>query len=518
MKYIHSSKIRRFNAIRHEKGAVGCGLSQIAILEMAISENWDNVFIAEDDLTWTEYFANGHDILEKLIRKDYDVIVLGGTFVKSYKNSFKLISCNCALSYIVNKSYYQTLLKCFKNAVKDLIKTNNQSKYAIDQAWKELQRRDNWYIIKPIMCRQLPSYSDIENVYKDYTEYFNSKILEYDYQSNLEFSKLRYENDDRFNDNRTTDWWKPKRLMPNTYFSVYDPPNIIPEIPDQVDFQRPKLNAHFSVNEQLNTTPQTAEHVDFQGPTLNTQFSVNEQLNTTPQTADELEEAKRIQQIREAEDAMRTEQSEELIFHPPKHTSFIVNESSYVRHTTSIEQPDFQSPNLNTYFTVNHDSDIRYEDPDQVVFQGSKSKRSGTLNKISVTIYQPLNQTEHTDQVAFQPPNSSTYFSVNESLATQRPIVEKVAFQTPPPTTYFSVNESLADEPPIVEQAVFQPPKDNKFFTVKETPYTKPPPTNQPIFQRQKNTPPVNKIHDTIIPPSSKLVSFRQLINLSKTN
>ena len=175
-KYINNDKIHRFNAVKNDKGAIGCGLSHIAVLEMAIAENWDNVFIAEDDLTWTEHFTIGHDVLENLIRGEYDVIVLGGSFVNSYKNSFKLISCNCALAYIVNKSYYKPLLRCFKNAVEGLVKSYDKPKYAIDQAWKPLQKRDNWYIIKPNMCTQMPSYSNIENGFQDYTEYFNNKL------------------------------------------------------------------------------------------------------------------------------------------------------------------------------------------------------------------------------------------------------------------------------------------------------------------------------------------------------
>lgn len=178
-KYINTDKICRFNAVKNIRGAIGCGLSHIAVLEMAIAENWDNVFIAEDDLTWTADFTSGYNILENLIREEYDVIVLGGSFVKSYKDSFKLISCNCALAYIVNNSYYQKLLDCFKKGVYQLTRSYNQSRYAIDQVWKPLQRHDNWYVIKPNMCVQLPSYSNIENDFKDYTRYFNN-TSEYD--------------------------------------------------------------------------------------------------------------------------------------------------------------------------------------------------------------------------------------------------------------------------------------------------------------------------------------------------
>jgi len=182
LKYINRDKVIRFDAIKNAKGAIGCGLSHIAVLEMAIEKNWNNVFIVEDDLKWTNHFKKGHNVLEDLIEKEYDVIVLGGTFIKSFRDSFKLISCNCALAYIVNKSYYKKLLECFKNAVDGLIVNYSQHLYAIDQAWKPLQRSDNWFIIKPNMCIQLPNYSNIENTFTDYTNYFN-KDVEYDLPS-----------------------------------------------------------------------------------------------------------------------------------------------------------------------------------------------------------------------------------------------------------------------------------------------------------------------------------------------
>jgi glycosyl transferase family 25 len=179
-KYISTDKIHRFDAIKHSTGSIGCGLSHIAVLEMAIAENWNNVLIVEDDLKWTDSFISGHTILERIVKNHYDAIILGGTYVKSYKNSFKLISCNCALSYIVNKSYYVTLLECFRQAVDGLIKTNYKNMYAIDQAWKSLQNRDNWYVIKPNMCTQIANYSNIENVYKDYSLHFSVTDIEYE--------------------------------------------------------------------------------------------------------------------------------------------------------------------------------------------------------------------------------------------------------------------------------------------------------------------------------------------------
>jgi glycosyl transferase family 25 len=248
LQYVNTDKIIRFNAVKHKNGAVGCGLSHIAVLEMAIAENWDNVFIAEDDLTWTDEFINGYDILEKIIRNNYDTIVLGGTFIKSYKNSFKLISCNCALAYIVNKSYYQTLITCFKNAVEGLIQTSEEPIYAIDQAWKTLQNQDNWYIIKPNMCIQMPGYSNIQNDFKDYTTYFHTGILEYEYEPNLDFSKLRYENDDRFKDNQNTNWHSSKHLDKRHLIAAVEEPLKQDASYSQTVVTPSQLNANTPIN------------------------------------------------------------------------------------------------------------------------------------------------------------------------------------------------------------------------------------------------------------------------------
>jgi glycosyl transferase family 25 len=170
--FFKKNKIIRFNAIKHEKGAIGCGLSHIAVLELAIKENWRNVLIVEDDITFIDDIEPGTYALQKLLSTSFDAIVLGGSYTTSYKNSFKLIKCQCALAYIVNNHYYTTLLKCFKDAVNNLSKEYNQPKYAIDVAWHKLQKCDNWYIIKPNMCIQMPSISDINNSFANYMDDF----------------------------------------------------------------------------------------------------------------------------------------------------------------------------------------------------------------------------------------------------------------------------------------------------------------------------------------------------------
>lgn len=167
---IPSEKVLRFNAIKHNNGGIGCVQSHIAVLEMAISEGWSNYLVVEDDATWVN-FDKSYPILEKLARDPYDVIVLGSVFPK-VDERFKLTSCQTTTAFIVHRDYYQTLLQNFKESCNLLIETGNWSTYALDQYWKRIQPSGNWYGIVPSMMIQRPSFSDIDQCFRDNRQYF----------------------------------------------------------------------------------------------------------------------------------------------------------------------------------------------------------------------------------------------------------------------------------------------------------------------------------------------------------
>lgn len=169
-----AEKVQRFDAISHEKGLIGCVKSHIAVLEMAISQNWKNVLIVEDDMQWTNS-SQGIQVLSNLINKPYDVIGLGGTFVKYNKDTYKAYSFSTTSAYIVSNHYYPILLQNFKEGCQKLIEVYEPPRYALDRYWNQIQARDNWYIIMPPICIQRPSYSDIENTDVDYSSLFNRK-------------------------------------------------------------------------------------------------------------------------------------------------------------------------------------------------------------------------------------------------------------------------------------------------------------------------------------------------------
>jgi glycosyl transferase family 25 len=161
-------KVLRFNAIKHKKGHIGCSLSHIAVLEMAIEKNWNNILIVEDDMIWNkDPFDAGIKILNNLSSNPYDVIVLGGTHVTYNSKTNKLFECQTTTAYLVHNHYFQKLLDCFKYSI-------DINSY-VDQAWKGLQKVDNWFIIYPAMAIQSAGYSDIEKKEVDYAKYFKLK-------------------------------------------------------------------------------------------------------------------------------------------------------------------------------------------------------------------------------------------------------------------------------------------------------------------------------------------------------
>ena len=175
-KYFPSEKMQRFNAIKYKdahktNGYIGCARSHIAVLEMAIQQNWKNVLVVEDDAIWSN-FEIGYPILEKLIKNRFDVITLGVTCAKYDKSNYKLLDGQSTTGYLINNHYYNTLIDNLKTGIEHLLYSDNHSKYALDQYWKILQAKDTWFCVVPSLLVQGPSYSDIEKKNVNYIKYF----------------------------------------------------------------------------------------------------------------------------------------------------------------------------------------------------------------------------------------------------------------------------------------------------------------------------------------------------------
>ena len=159
----------RVKGIQPKNGAIGCTLSHIKCLEIAKERNYDQVFICEDDITFTnpslfkknlERFDDDEDI-------QWDVLIVGGNNVPPYQQvsefCARVFYVQTTTGYIVKRNYYDTLIANFKEGLRLLIQNPSQGReYAIDMYWKRLQLQDFWYMITPPTVSQYESFSDIE--------------------------------------------------------------------------------------------------------------------------------------------------------------------------------------------------------------------------------------------------------------------------------------------------------------------------------------------------------------------
>ena len=164
---IFGNKVERFSAIEDPIGIVGCGKSHIAVLRQALKENVSNILILEDDVEWNK-FDEGYVQLEQLVNEQYDVILLSAGSLQYDRKTLRVLSAQCASSYLVHGDYIPTILTNFEDALSQLISTNNPYMYAHDMYWKRLQPIDRWFVVSPCLMYQRPDYSDIENKDVDY--------------------------------------------------------------------------------------------------------------------------------------------------------------------------------------------------------------------------------------------------------------------------------------------------------------------------------------------------------------
>jgi GR25 family glycosyltransferase involved in LPS biosynthesis len=174
----------RFNAIKMKNGAIGCSLSHIKCIEIAIKRNYEYIMICEDDieiLNPSLFVENINKFLNSQI--NWDVVLIAGNnmipynFVTDY--CIKIYNCLTTTGYIVKNKYFSTLLNNYKEGVTKLMKEQTNESYKIDKYWKLLQNKDNWYMIIPPTIVQKEDYSDIEKKVTNFRNYmldFNKAI------------------------------------------------------------------------------------------------------------------------------------------------------------------------------------------------------------------------------------------------------------------------------------------------------------------------------------------------------
>jgi GR25 family glycosyltransferase involved in LPS biosynthesis len=165
----------RFKAIKLLNGALGCSMSHLKCLEIAMENNWEHILIVEDDIK----FLNPELFISQInkffnLHSDWDVVLVAGNNLPPHKiiddTCVKVTQCQTTTGYIVKKHYYKTLIDNIRKGITNLIKEpKHHYLYAIDKYWFRLQQKDNWYLITPLSVTQREDYSDIEKKPTNYT-------------------------------------------------------------------------------------------------------------------------------------------------------------------------------------------------------------------------------------------------------------------------------------------------------------------------------------------------------------
>jgi len=175
----------RFDAVRHQKGAIGCSLSHLGVLNLAKFKNHEYVLVCEDDNLILSVDGVKKSINQFLEDKlEWDVLILSANnyrpFEKTSNYYIKVKNAQCTNAYIVRRHYYETLIQIWETAIIKFSQNPEQHGiYALDQYWKVLQKKDNWYLIIPPNIIQKPEYSNVENRMVDYTNCFMNYDKEY---------------------------------------------------------------------------------------------------------------------------------------------------------------------------------------------------------------------------------------------------------------------------------------------------------------------------------------------------
>lgn len=150
-------------------GALGCAKSHIKALEKAKENEWEYVIIFEDDFMFHDYVTleTLNEFFEKCETEkvNWDVMYLACNvlqYIPLTQNFRKIVKGYTSSGYIIQKHYYDTILKSLRESVTLLEQIKrNLGDQCLDAHWGKLQQKDRWIAPTKILGKQRASFSDI---------------------------------------------------------------------------------------------------------------------------------------------------------------------------------------------------------------------------------------------------------------------------------------------------------------------------------------------------------------------
>ena len=157
------------SAIRDESKT--CFLSHLKCIQRAKDNNLPYVLVLEDDAIFTEDCIEIFDrALTEVQTRQWDMLYLGANLNSNAYNItptlVKLSGAYTTHAYMVHERFYDTIL-------------NLKLDFEIDVCYSKLMNENNVYMCDPIIAFQLPSYSNLQDGFRDYNGAIFANYLKY---------------------------------------------------------------------------------------------------------------------------------------------------------------------------------------------------------------------------------------------------------------------------------------------------------------------------------------------------
>ena len=172
MRRLRIDNVRRFEAIGHADGMIGCTRSHVACVQMMIDNGWNTAMFCEDDARFTAS-RDELDILTNAFLDDPAAEVACFAYNHSAStahSSLFLRALNSANSacYLVKASIAADLVAARQTGIEELERGGERIHFGNDRAWLPLQRERVFLIPIRRAVVQAASYSDIERQFVNY--------------------------------------------------------------------------------------------------------------------------------------------------------------------------------------------------------------------------------------------------------------------------------------------------------------------------------------------------------------
>ena len=153
--------------LKYRLGSLGCLLSHVAVMKIALERNYKRILILEDDATFVSDIRRYGDMCRAVSTQvgklPFDILYLGGTHVGNFltevsRNVYKTKQTGCATGYIIT---HEIMPYIIQNALR--------FGREIDIFYiKAVQAKGRSYCILPPLICQADGYSDICQENKSY--------------------------------------------------------------------------------------------------------------------------------------------------------------------------------------------------------------------------------------------------------------------------------------------------------------------------------------------------------------